>query len=101
MPKIMALAMSHRDMQPILEKLGGPAAPTEWQGGLPIDYRLGGEAARVRIYRSDMGPTSSRTTSSKDASRAASRPDEWVVLGNHHDAWVFGGVDPIERHRRR
>src|SRR5688572_24003759 len=52
-PKIIAVAMSHRDMQPILEKLGGPLAPKEWQGALPIEYRLGGEAAQVRI-KADM-----------------------------------------------
>src|SRR5262245_47219379 len=48
-PKIMALPMSHRDMQPILEKLGGPMAPAEWKGGLPIEYRLGGNDARLHL----------------------------------------------------
>jgi N-acetylated-alpha-linked acidic dipeptidase len=92
-PKIIALAMSHRDMQPILEKLGGPPAPKEWQGGLPIEYRLGGSAATLHIksdMRTDVQPNyvvEGRLTGSEV-------PDEWVVLGNHHDAWVFGGVDP-------
>ena len=49
MPKIMALPMSHRDIQPILEQLGGPAAPDAWKGGLPIAYRLGGATARLRV----------------------------------------------------
>ena len=93
MPKIIAVAMSHRDMQPILEKLGGPAAPKEWQGALPIEYRLGGEAAKVHVkadMQTDVRPNyvvEGRLTGSEV-------PDEWVVLGNHHDAWVFGGVDP-------
>src|SRR5688572_19787884 len=92
-PKIMALPMSHRDIQPILEQLGGPAAPPAWRGGLPIDYRLGGNDARLHLeidMRTDVQPNyvvEGRITGSE-------LPDEWVVLGNHHDAWVFGGVDP-------
>ena len=92
-PKVIGVAMSHRDMRPILEKLGGPAAPKAWQGALPIEYRLGGEAAKVRIkvdMQTDVQPNyvvEGRLTGSEV-------PDEWVVLGNHHDAWVFGGVDP-------
>ena len=92
-PKIMALPMSHRDMQPILEKLGGPLAPAEWKGGLPIEYRLGGETARLHLQidmRTDVQPN----YVVEGRIRGSERPDEWVVLGNHHDAWVFGGVDP-------
>jgi N-acetylated-alpha-linked acidic dipeptidase len=92
-PKIMALPMSHRDMQPILEKLGGPMAPPEWKGGLPIEYRLGGEDARLHLQidmRTDVQPN----FVVEGRIRGSDRPDEWVVLGNHHDAWVFGGVDP-------
>ena len=92
-PKIIAVALSHRDMQPILEKLGGPAAPKEWQGGLPIEYRLGGAAATIHI-KSDM-QTDVRPNYVVEGRLTGSEiPDEWVVLGNHHDAWVFGGVDP-------
>lgn len=92
-PKVMALPMSYRDIQPILEKLGGPLAPAEWKGALPIEYRLGGEVARMRVQidmRTDVQPNyvvEGRITGSE-------LPDEWVVMGNHHDAWVFGGVDP-------
>lgn len=92
-PKIMALPMSYRDIQPILEQLGGPLAPVEWKGALPIEYRLGGEVARMHLQidmRTDVQPNyvvEGRITGSE-------LPDEWVVLGNHHDAWVFGGVDP-------
>ena len=92
-PKIIALPMSHRDIQPILEKLGGPPAPPEWKGALPIDYRLGGAEARMHLQvdmQTDVRPNyvvEGRITGSE-------LPDEWVVLGNHHDAWVFGGVDP-------
>ena len=92
-PKVMALPMSYRDIQPILEKLGGPPAPDAWKGGLPITYRLGGVDARLHVkidMKTDVQPNyvvEGRIVGSE-------RPDEWVVLGNHHDAWVFGGVDP-------
>lgn len=92
-PKIMALPMSYRDMQPILEKLGGPRAPDSWQGGLPIEYRLGGEAVRLHV-KIDMDTSVLPNYVVEGRIRGAKRPDEWVVLGNHHDAWVFGGVDP-------
>lgn len=92
-PKVIAVAMSHRDMQPILEKLGGPVAPKEWQGALPIEYRLGGEAAKVRI-KADMQTDVRANYVVEGRLKGSDVPDEWVVLGNHHDAWVFGGVDP-------
>lgn len=91
-PKVMALPMSHRDIQPILEALGGPAAPAAWTGALPLTYRLGG-VARLRV-QIDMQTDVQPNFVVEGRIRGAERPDEWVVLGNHHDAWVFGGVDP-------
>jgi N-acetylated-alpha-linked acidic dipeptidase len=91
-PKVMALPMSHRDIQPILEALGGPPAPDAWKGALPLTYRLGG-AARLRV-QIDMQTDVQPNYVVEGRIRGAERPDEWVVLGNHHDAWVFGGVDP-------
>lgn len=92
-PKIMALPMSHQDIQPILSALGGPMAPAAWKGGLPIDYRLGGAEARLHV-RIDMQTDVQPNYVVEGRITGSERPDEWVVLGNHHDAWVFGGVDP-------
>ncbi len=92
-PKLMAVPMSHRDVQPILEALGGPAAPKQWRGALPIAYRLGGETARLRIHV-DMQTDIQPNLVVEGRIRGGEMPDEWVVLGNHRDAWVFGGVDP-------
>ena len=92
-PKIMALPMSHQDIQPILAALGGPMAPAAWKGGLPIDYRLGGVDARLHV-RIDMQTDVQPNYVVEGRITGSERPDEWVVLGNHHDAWVFGGVDP-------
>jgi len=91
-PKVMALPMSHRDIQPILEALGGPPAPEAWKGALPITYRLGG-VARLHVTI-DMQTDVQPNFVVEGRIRGSERPDEWVVLGNHHDAWVFGGVDP-------
>ncbi len=92
-PKLIGIPMSHRDMRPILEKLGGPDAPKEWQGALPLAYRLGGESVRLRVkvdMRTDVQPN----YVVEGRIRGGERADEWVVLGNHRDAWEFGGVDP-------
>jgi N-acetylated-alpha-linked acidic dipeptidase len=92
-PRIMALPMSHRDIQPILEKLGGPAAPKAWQGALPLPYRLGGAAAKLHL-RVDMQTDVRPNLVVEGRIQGSELPDEWIVLGNHRDAWVFGGVDP-------
>ncbi|MCU1311340.1 MAG: Glutamate carboxypeptidase [Candidatus Angelobacter sp.] len=92
MPKIMALPLSWHDAKPLLENMGGPVAPKKWQGGLPITYRLGGNATvHVKI---DMDNSVKPNYVVEARVRGAELPDEWVVLGNHRDAWEFGGVDP-------
>ena len=92
-PRIMAVPLSHRDVQPILEKLGGPMAPPSWKGALPIEYHLGGEAAKLHV-KVDMQTEVQPYYVVEGRIRGGEQPDEWVVLGNHRDAWVFGGVDP-------
>lgn len=92
-PKITAIPMSWRDMKPILERLGGPDAPPEWQGALPLRYRLGGRDAVLHL-EVDMATEVLPNWVVEGRIRGSERPDEWVVLGNHRDAWVFGGVDP-------
>ena len=92
-PKIMAVAISWRDARPLLEHMDGPKAPKDWQGALPITYRLGGTAVRLHL-KVDMD-TSVRPNYVVEARiGGAEVPDEWVLLGNHRDAWEFGGVDP-------
>jgi len=91
-PTIMGVPLSWRDAKPIMESLGGPPAPKEWQGAMGFEYHLGGEA-RVHMkvdMRTDVQPNWVVEARIK----GSERPDEWVTLGNHHDAWVFGGVDP-------
>jgi N-acetylated-alpha-linked acidic dipeptidase len=93
LPKIMALPLSWHDAKPLLENLGGPVAPDSWQGGLPIKYHLGGEQARVHL-KTEVDNSIKPYYVVEARIRGSERPDEWVVMGNHRDAWVFGGVDP-------
>jgi N-acetylated-alpha-linked acidic dipeptidase len=91
-PKIIALPMSWRDARPLLENMDGPEAPPGWQGGLPIKYRLTGSVrAHVKV---DMDTSVMANYVVEARIRGSEFPDEWVVMGNHRDAWEFGGVDP-------
>jgi N-acetylated-alpha-linked acidic dipeptidase len=93
LPKIMGVPLSWRDAKPLLENMGGPLAPTSWQGGLPLKYRLGGKRVRVHL-KVDMNTHIQPYYVTEGRIRGEDSPDEWVILGNHRDAWVFGGVDP-------
>jgi N-acetylated-alpha-linked acidic dipeptidase len=93
MPKIAAAPMSYKDARKILDKMSGTVAPKAWQGGLPFTYRLGPSSDRLHlIIQNDRKVRSIWNVVGR--LRGAERPDEWVILGNHRDAWVFGGVDP-------
>ena len=92
-PKIMALPLSWHDAKPLLENMDGPLAPQDWQGGLPIQYHLGGERVKVHL-KIEMDNGTQPYYVVEGRIRGADLPDEWIVLGNHRDAWVFGGVDP-------
>lgn len=93
LPKIMGVPLSWRDAKPLLENMDGPVAPDSWQGGLPLQYRLGGKRVRVHL-KVDMDTRVQPYYVPEARIRGAEFPDEWVILGNHRDAWVFGGVDP-------
>ena len=92
-PKIMALPLSWHDAKPLLANMDGPIAPDGWQGGLPIKYHLGGQRVRVHV-KIEMDNSTQPYYVVEGHIRGAQLPDEWIVLGNHRDAWVFGGVDP-------
>ncbi|WP_184356805.1 transferrin receptor-like dimerization domain-containing protein [Xanthomonas campestris] len=93
--KIPTLPISWGDAQPLLAALGGPVAPEDWRGALPITYRIGGDdTARVHLkVDADWG---SKTIYNVIATlRGSEYPDQWVVRGNHRDGWVFGAADPL------
>ena len=93
MPHIIAVPLSWRDAEPILKNIGGPAAPREWQGALPFTYHLGGAQARLHV-KVEMNQGIEPYYDVEARIEGSEHPDEWIVLGNHRDAWVFGGVDP-------
>ncbi len=93
MPTVAAAPLSYKDARHLVENLGGPVAPLAWQGGLPVTYRLGPGPARLHlVIENDRKVRSIWNVVGR--LKGAERPDEWVVLGNHRDAWVYGGVDP-------
>jgi N-acetylated-alpha-linked acidic dipeptidase len=92
LPHIVALPLSWHDAKPLLENMNGPAAPKDWQGGLPITYRLAGAVQAHLKVQMDNSIQPYYVVEARI--RGAEFPDEWVLLGNHHDAWEYGGVDP-------
>jgi N-acetylated-alpha-linked acidic dipeptidase len=92
MPKIVSAPLSYTDAQPILEAMGGPPAPPEWKGALPITYTMGGGATvRMRVRLDDrIRPIWTVT----GKIRGREEPGRQVIVGNHRDAWIYGGVDP-------
>ncbi|HEY5162554.1 MAG TPA: M28 family metallopeptidase [Terriglobales bacterium] len=94
MPKVPTLPLSYHDAAPILQNLGDPETPREWQGALPFTYHIGPGPARVKLHiKQDYGY---RTIWNVIARVPGTRwPDEWVIAGNHRDAWVYGAVDPV------
>ena len=92
--KIPVLPISYGDAQPLLAALKGPMAPAEWRGSLPIPYHVGPGPAKVHLkvaFNWDTKPV--YDVIAKITGSVA--PDEWIVRGNHHDAWVNGAEDPV------
>jgi N-acetylated-alpha-linked acidic dipeptidase len=96
-PRIISIPISYHDAAPILQALKGPGVPQGWQGALPFRYHLG--------QTSGPGAVKVHLVSDQDYQRriiwdvigtikGSQYPDDWVVIGNHRDAWVYGAVDP-------
>jgi len=94
LPTIPSMPLSYHDAAPILDNLGGPVAPREWQGALPFSYHVGG-AGQIKVHMRLKMDFAQRTVWDVIGKiPGAEFPDEWVVAGNHRDAWVYGAVDP-------
>jgi N-acetylated-alpha-linked acidic dipeptidase len=92
LPSIPSEPLSYHDASPILEHLAGPDAPRDWQGALPFTYHVG---AGVKVHMVLNMDYQYRTIWDVIGSVPGTDfPDEWVVAGNHRDAWVYGAVDP-------
>ena len=92
-PKIPVTPLSYHDAWPVLQQLGGPDSPREWQGALPFTYHVGPGPAKLKMHLKQ--DYQFRTLwDVVGRVRGSALPDEWVVAGNHRDAWVYGAVDP-------
>ncbi|MDQ1471494.1 MAG: N-acetylated-alpha-linked acidic dipeptidase [Bryobacterales bacterium] len=92
--KVPVLPMSYADAEPLLKALGGEVAPAAWRGALPFTYHVGPGPAKVHmkvVSNWDRKPLYNVIVRIP----GAVYPDEWVLRGNHHDAWVNGAEDPV------
>ncbi|MFY8035964.1 MAG: M28 family metallopeptidase [Cyclobacteriaceae bacterium] len=92
--KIPVIPISYGDAQPLLQALGGPVAPEKWRGALPITYHVGPGPSKVHLklaFNWDTKPAYNVIAKL----RGTELQDEWVIRGNHHDAWVNGANDPV------
>ena len=92
--RIPVLPISYGDAQPLLAALQGPLAPAAWRGALPIAYHIGPGPATVHLklaFNWDIKPLYDVIARLP----GSTYPDEWIIRGNHHDAWVNGAGDPV------
>ncbi len=91
---IPVLPISYADAEPLLKHLSGPMVPSDWRGALPISYHLGPGPAQVRLHvEFDWQTVTARNVIARR--KGSVFPDEWVIRGNHHDAWNHGARDPV------
>ena len=92
--KIPVLPLSYGDALPLLKSLRGPVAPESWRGALPITYHMGPGPGVVRVkvsFEWSIKPVYDII----GRIEGSEYPNEWVLYGNHHDAWVNGAADPV------
>jgi N-acetylated-alpha-linked acidic dipeptidase len=92
--KIPVLPISYKDAAPLLKQLGGRVAPESWRGALPFTYHVGPGSARVHLkvkFSWDRKPAHNVIAKIP----GTVYPDQWIIRGNHHDAWVNGAADPV------
>lgn len=92
--KIPVMPLSYGDAQPILQQLGGAFVPENWRGGLPFTYHAGPGPVRVHL-KLDFDWTTKPLYDVVATIPGSESPDEWIIIGNHHDAWVNGADDPV------
>jgi N-acetylated-alpha-linked acidic dipeptidase len=93
LPKIMSAPLSERDAHTILETLDGLAVPPAWRGSLPVTYRAGSGSTVLRMHV-DTDERVRPIWTVTGVLRGRDHPDDLVIVGNHRDAWLYGGVDP-------
>jgi N-acetylated-alpha-linked acidic dipeptidase len=92
--KIPVLPISWEDALPLLQSLKGPVAPASWRGGLPITYHVGPGAEMVHL-KLQFNWDIKQIYDVIAKLQGSEFPDEWIIRGNHYDAWVNGADDPL------
>ena len=92
-PRIPVLPISAADARPLLHNLRGAVAPETWRGALPFTYHIGPGPAKVRL-RVQLDWPVRPIYNVIGEMRGSREPDQWIIYGNHHDAWVRGACDP-------
>jgi N-acetylated-alpha-linked acidic dipeptidase len=92
-PRIISIPISYHDAEPMLRALAGPGVPQGWQGALPFRYHLGPSGVKVHLV-SQQDYQRRTIWDVIGRIKGTEYPDDWVVAGNHRDAWVYGAVDP-------
>lgn len=91
--KIPVLPISYEDALPLLKNIKGPVAPADWRGALPMTYHVGPGPAKAHLKLTF--EWKNRTLYNVLARiEGAVFPNQWILQGNHHDAWVNGAADP-------
>jgi N-acetylated-alpha-linked acidic dipeptidase len=91
LPRIPTLPISWRDAAELMAFLQGPKAPRDWQGGMPYTYHVGPGPTEAHLR---LGMSLETRTIYDVIARLPGETNDWVLAGNHHDAWVFGAADP-------
>lgn len=92
--KIPVMPISWEDARPILENIDGEVAPMEWRGAIPVTYHIGEGPATVHLkVQADNATRQIHDVVARI--KGSVFPDQNIVYGNHHDAWVNGAADPI------
>jgi N-acetylated-alpha-linked acidic dipeptidase len=92
-PKIISVPISAEDAVPLLESMDSEEAPESWRGALPLKYRLYGSKSEVRMTVNMQDPIE-RIFNVLGSIKGSVNPDQVILVGNHRDAWIFGGHDP-------
>jgi len=92
--KIPVLPISYSDAAPLLQDMAGPVAPKSWRGGLPFTYHIGPSKSKVHL-KLDFDWKLRPAHNVIAMIQGSQYPDQWVIRGNHHDAWVNGANDPV------
>jgi len=93
--KIPVMPISYADALPLLKSLEGTVVPESWRGGLPITYHFGGTDATKVHLKLEFNWDTKTIYNVIAKMRGRELPDQWIIRGNHHDAWVNGADDPI------